>query len=104
MPICLAMSSLIVSPIVSRIVARADGDDHDKLFMTFYRASLTVSMMCPVMSLWGTVIFQDTGVAGFIPAWLTTVAKNLPMAFFWQVLFCGPLVRFIHGHIFTAEE
>ena len=27
-------------------------------------------------------------------------SENLPMAFFWQILFCGPLVRFLFGRIF----
>ncbi|MFR1617115.1 MAG: hypothetical protein ACLSUM_07075 [Dysosmobacter welbionis] len=25
--------------------------------------------------------------------WLQTVVCNFPMAFFWQIFFCGPLVR-----------
>ena len=49
--------------------------------------------MCPIMSFWATLIFHKPDLMDFIPSWLTTVAKNFPMAFFWQIMFCGPLVR-----------
>ena len=53
---------------------------------------MTVCVMCPAMSLWATVLFQRPGIE-FVPAWLQTVVCNFPMAFFWQIFFCGPLVR-----------
>ena len=48
------------------------------------------------------IAMSRSGFADFIPAWLTTIGKNLPMAFFWQVLFCGPLVRFLFSRIFRS--
>ena len=53
---------------------------------------MTVCVMCPAMSLWATVIFQQPGIE-LVPSWLQTVVCNFPMAFFWQIFFCGPLVR-----------
>lgn len=103
-PICFIMSFFIADPIASLITARSMNGNPDRIVMTFYRAGVTVSMMCPIMSFWATLIFQKPGLIGFIPAWLTTVAKNLPMAFFWQILFCGPLVRFIFRRIFREPQ
>lgn len=99
-PICFIMSFFIADPIAARITARNVDENPDKILRTVFRASVTVSMMCPIMSFWATLIFQKPGLVDFIPAWLTTVAKNLPMAFFWQILFCGPLVRFLFRRIY----
>ena len=53
------------------------------------------------MSLWATVIFQRPGIE-LVPSWLQTAAKNFPMAFFWQIFFCGPLVRKIFRTLVPA--
>ena len=103
MPICFVMSFFIADPIASRISMRNMGENSDRVLRIVFRAAVTVSMMCPIMSFWATLIFQKPGFADFIPAWLTTVAKNLPMAFFWQILFCGPLVRFLFRCIFRKS-
>jgi len=29
---------------------------------------------------------------------------NFPMAFFWQLIYAGPIVRFIFRHIFRENE
>lgn len=99
-PICFVMSFFIADPIASRITMRNMEENSDRVLRIVFRAAVTVSMMCPIMSFWATLIFQKPDFVDFIPAWLTTVAKNLPMAFFWQILFCGPLVRFLFRCIF----
>ncbi len=99
-PICFIMSFFIADPIASRLTMRNMGENSDRILRTVFRAAVTVSMMCPIMSFWATLIFQKPVFVDFIPAWLTTVAKNLPMAFFWQILFCGPLVRFLFRSIY----
>ena len=99
-PICFIMSFFFADPLAGKIVGRVVSEDAEGVLRTMYRAMVTVSIMCPAMSFWATLIFQHPGFADFIPAWLTTIAKNLPMAFFLQILFCGPLVRFIFRHLF----
>lgn len=66
-------------------------------------ASITVAFMCPIMSFWATVIFKRPGWE-FVPCWLQTVACNFPMAFFWQIFFCGPLVRFLFCLLFRRGK
>ena len=81
-PICFVMSFFIADPIASRITMRNMEENSDRVLRIVFRAAVTVSMMCPIMSFWATLIFQKPDFVDFIPAWLTTVAKNLPMAFF----------------------
>lgn len=59
--------------------------------------------MCPLMSLAATLLFKNAG-SQFIAVWLETTALNFPMAFFWQLIYAGPIVRFIFRHIFPEKE
>ncbi len=103
-PVCFVMSFFIADPIASRITMRNAGSGCDsRLVMIAFRASVTVSMMCPIMSFWATLFFRKPGVSEFIPAWLSTVVMNYPMAFFWQLMFCGPLVRFLFRLLFRER-
>ena len=63
----------------------------------------SVAFMCPLMSLAATILFKDAGNQ-FVAVWLQTTAFNFPMAFFWQLIYAGPIVRFIFRHIFPEKE
>lgn len=63
----------------------------------------TVSVMSPIMSLIATIMFKHPG-SEILAVWLQTLAFNLPMAFFWQIFFAGPLVRFVFRTIFKASN
>ena len=78
--LCFLTSTVVGEPLAARLAAR------------LARSAMTVCVMCPAMSLWATVIFQQPGIE-LVPSWLQTVVCNFPMAFFWQIFFCGPLVR-----------
>ena len=55
-------------------------------------STCTVLLMCPLMSLAATLYFKRG--LGYIPAvWISTFLFNLPMAYCWQMLVAGPLVR-----------
>ena len=55
-------------------------------------STCTVLLMCPLMSLAATLYFKRG--LGYIPSvWLATFLFNLPMAYCWQMLVAGPLVR-----------
>lgn len=69
------------------------------IFMTICIQTLTVMCMCPMMSLVATILFKNPGVE-IVSVWLQTMALNLPMAFFWQLLFAGPFVRFVMRKLF----
>ena len=55
------------------------------------------------MSLAATLLFKNAG-AEVVSVWLQTTALNYPMAFFWQLFFAGPLVRFIFKRIFRTAK
>ena len=104
-PICFVMSFFIADPVAGRICSRNVPSEKDgKIVLIAFRAAVTVSMMCPLMSLWATLLFKRPDAVDFIPVWLTTVASNYPMAFFWQLMFCGPLVRFIFRILFSKPR
>ena len=63
----------------------------------------SIALMCPLMSLAATILFKHAG-SQFIAVWLQTTFMNFPAAFFWQLIYAGPVVRFIFRHIFPENE
>ncbi len=65
------------------------------LAISFY----IVCIMCPTMSFVATLLFKAAG-SQFVAIWFMTVVFNFPMAFFWQICYCGPFIRFIFSKMF----
>lgn len=86
--LCFLTSTVVGDPLAARLAVPQEWP----LAAVLARSAMTVCVMCPAMSLWATVIFQRPGIE-LVPSWLQTVVCNFPMAFFWQIFFCGPLVR-----------
>ena len=63
----------------------------------------SIALMCPLMSFFATLFFKNAGNQ-FIAVWLETTAMNFPAAFFLQLIYVGPLVRFIFRHVFPEKE
>lgn len=63
-------------------------------------SAVSVIWMCPLMSLAATILFKNAGNQ-FIAVWLQTTALNFPVAFFWQICYAGPIVRFIFRKLFS---
>lgn len=103
-PICFVMGFCFIDRLAPKIAFRMATPGVDNpLFVILVRASVTVAFMCPIMSFWATLIFKQPGIE-FIPVWLQTVACNFPMAFFWQIFYCGPMVRWLFRAIFRPER
>ena len=103
LPLCFVTSFFLMDPLAQKIAFSqvTPGVDHP-LFVTLVRSGVTVSLMCPAMSFWATLIFH--GISWSFPAqWLQTVACNFPMALCWQIFFCGPLVRRLFGSLFCRK-
>ena len=64
---------------------------------------MIVWLMCPLMSLTATLLFQHPG-AEIFSIWLQTTIRNFPMALLWQLFVAGPLVRFIFRGIFPNKK
>lgn len=66
-------------------------------------SAVSVMWMCPLMSFVATLLFKNPGT-NLIPVWLQTVALNFPMAFFWQMCYAGPFVRFVFRLVFRQSK
>ena len=63
----------------------------------------SIAFMCPLMSLAATLLFKSAG-SQIAAVWLQTTAFNFPMAFFLQLIYAGPIVRFLFRCIFCRNE
>ena len=70
-------------------------------FITYAISLMIICIMCPVMSLVATVLFKENPSFG---TWVHTWGCNMPMALCWQMLYCGPLARFIFRLLFRRGE
>lgn len=77
--------------------AQCDPTRDNPTFCRLLRQAGTVAIMCPSMSLIAAILFQL--VPGYIPAtelpaaWIGTVLKNFPMAFFWNMFAAAPFTH-----------
>ena len=69
-------------------------------FITYAISLMIVAIMCPVMSLVATVLFKEPSFG----MWVRTWGCNMPMALCWQMLYCGPLSRFIFRLVFRRGK
>lgn len=79
--------------------------DHDAkpVFIIIVMSSMIVATMCPTMSLI-SILLYDKLTPDFIATWLQRIVINFPMALFFSLFYCGPLVRFIFRLIFVRKE
>ena len=69
-------------------------------FITYAISFCICSLMCPLMSLIATFLFKQPSLATFAQTW----AMNLPAAFLWQFVVCGPVVRLAFRLAFRRVE
>ncbi len=67
----------------------------------------TVVIMCPAMSLIATILYQVIPVGGFssefFAQWMQTMTHNFPFAFFAELFFIQPAVRFLFRLIYRKQ-
>ena len=73
------------------------------IFITLAISSMIVCIMCPCMSLVATILFKNAG-SNVIATWCQTTFMNFPVAFFWQIFYCGPFIRLIFRKMFPEKE
>lgn len=102
--IVILMEKLIAGRLAKKAAFRivTPGKDHPFL-ITLSIQCCTVWLMCPLMSLVATLLFKQPG-SEFPAVWLQTIALNFPMAFFWQIFFAGPVVRFLFRCLFPEKK
>ena len=98
-PIAVALELLFVGKLAQKLAFRFVTPGKDPMIMVVLAiSSMSVCLMCPLMSLAATILFKDAG-SELIAVWLQTTAFNFPMALCWQIFFAGPLVRNVFGLI-----
>lgn len=99
----MVLEAVLAGPLARKIAFKIiDGKDAGRLTETLALSVVMVCLMCPLMSLSATLIFQ--GGSDFPAAWLRTFLFNFPMAFCWQLLIAGPLVRLVFRTMFRKKE
>ena len=103
-PVAFVLDFFFVGHIAKRTAFRIVNPEKENPFHLVIAISVvSVAWMCPLMSIAATILFKDAG-SQFIAVWLQTIALNFPMAFFWQMLYAGPFVRFLFRQIFRERE
>ena len=103
-PIAFVLDFFIVSKLAFACASRmVDFRSCHPFSMILAISVASVAFMCPMMSFFATLFFKHAGNQ-FIAVWLQTTFMNSPVAFFWQLIYAGPIVRFIFRHIFPEKE
>ncbi|MCR5468389.1 MAG: DUF2798 domain-containing protein, partial [Lachnospiraceae bacterium] len=103
--IAFVLDTFIAGPIAKKKAFKLVNPERDNPFMIVLAISVfSVLFMCPMMSLVATILFKGGFNSEIIATWLETTVKNFPMAFFYQLMFAGPLVRALFGKIFAEKN
>lgn len=98
------LETFFVGKLAQKLAFRLVNPKEDKLiFVILAISAMTVCLMCPLMSLFATVLFQNPD-SQVIAIWLETTVRNFPMALCFQIFYAGPLVRFLFKRIFREKK
>ena len=104
-----ALECLVGSPVSFKLACKMldPGKNHPMIFETVI-ISCTVLIMCPAMSFLAAWMYYPY-YAGFhiltlLANWVKLVCFNFPFAFFSQIFFIQPLVRWVFGKIFSSNS
>ena len=81
----------------------ADPRKDKPIFVTLAISIMIVCLMCPIMSFFGSILFNFDGMSNVISKWLQICILNFPMALCSQLFYIGPFVRFIFNKIFKNK-
>ena len=98
-PAAFVLEFFIVEQLATALAFRIVRPTDRPIAITLTISTMIILIMCPVMSLIATVLFKQPSFA----TWVQTWGMNMPMAFIWQLCYCGPFVRFVFG-LFTSKN
>lgn len=100
-PIAFVLEFFVVGNIARKLAFTVMRPYDRPQFITYAISICICCIMCPIMSLVATFLFKDTKTFG---TWIQTWSMNFPMAIFYQMFYCGPLVRLISRTIFKDKK
>jgi hypothetical protein len=99
-PIAFIVEYLFVHHISENIAFKIVTPKDKKVFIILAMSCATVMLMCPIMSLFGSLLFGFTGFENIIVNYLNAIVINFPMALLFQIFYAGPFVRYVFKKIF----
>ncbi|AEV28136.1 Protein of unknown function (DUF2798) [Sphaerochaeta pleomorpha str. Grapes] len=94
---------LIAGPLSEKLAFRVVNSRENKPFVvTTAIICATVALMCPMMSFIATILYNGFS-SEFISQWMQKIVFNFPLAFFSELFFIQPLVRFLSSKIFKTQ-
>lgn len=95
-PIAFVLEFFIVGKLANILAFKVVTPQDRPQIITYAISICICCIMCPIMSLIATFLFKTPSFG----TWIKTWALNFPMAMFYQMFYCGPLVRLIFRTIF----
>lgn len=93
----------IAGPLSMKIAFRMVNPKEDKPFIVKNAIICsTIILMCPMMSFVATILYNGI-TSEFIAQWMEKIVFNFPFAFFSQLFFIQPVVRFLFRTIFRSS-
>lgn len=102
-PVAFFLELLVVDNLAHKLAFRIVTPQDRPIVITLAISIMIICIMCPIMSLIATILFKDAGNQ-LIAVWAQTTFMNFPVAFFWQLMYCGPIIRFLFGKMFAKRE
>lgn len=100
-PIAFILEFFLVGNLSKKITFNLLDSKKDKpIFITVLLSSIIVSIICPLMSFTGSLLFNYNGINNIIANWFQAWVISFPMALCFQLFYAGPLVRWIFKKIF----
>ena len=97
------LEMLVAGPLAKKLAFQLVTPGKDKMiYIILAISSMTVCLMCPMMSLVATVLFKGFN-SQLLANWIQTTVLNFPMALCWQIFFAGPFVRLLFRHMFLEK-
>jgi hypothetical protein len=97
------LQMFIAGPISLKLAFRVVNPREEKPYViTTAIICATVILMCPMMSFVATILYNGITIE-FLAQWMQKIVFNFPFAFFAQLFFIQPLVRFIFGEIYKKQ-
>lgn len=98
-PVAFILEFFVVEKLATRLAFTFMRPTDRPQFITYAISLMIICIMCPIMSLAATLLFKEPSFG----TWAHTFGCNLPMAFFWQMFYCGPLSRLIFRTLFKKQ-
>ena len=93
----------LVGKLAEKLAFRAVNPREDKPYIiTTAVMCATVGLMCPMMSFIATILYNGL-TPELLAQWMQKIVFNFPFAFFTQLFFIQPFVRFLFRAIFKEQ-